>query len=206
MTRVVVFIDYQNVYKRAREAFGLDGAAHWEGQIHPFAVGHELAGRATPGHHRTLQEVRIYRGLPDARRDPRGNAACLRQLQFWSSLPKVTPVKRPLQYPPQTSSRPPREKGIDVQIAVDLVMGAVNDAYDCAVVFSADTDLIPALDAVVELKGDHSVEVAAWQHNTGYGSRIRASTGPTWCHYLDRGVYQSVADLHDYNTQRPSGS
>ncbi|MGH8930014.1 MAG: NYN domain-containing protein [Egibacteraceae bacterium] len=101
------------------------------------------------------------------------------------------------------SSRPAREKGIDVQIAVDLVMGAVNDAYDCAVVFSADTDLIPALDAAVQLKGSHAVEVATWRPEIGHGSRIKASTGRTWCHYLDRHTYESIADLHDYNKPRP---
>lgn len=38
-----------------------------------------------------------------------------------------------------------REKGVDVQIAIDLVIGAVEDIYDTAVVVSSDTDLIPAL-------------------------------------------------------------
>ncbi len=38
-----------------------------------------------------------------------------------------------------------REKGVDVQIAIDLVIGAVENAYDVAVVVSSDTDLIPAI-------------------------------------------------------------
>jgi len=38
-----------------------------------------------------------------------------------------------------------REKGVDVQIAIDLVIGAVEDMYDTAVVVSSDTDLIPAI-------------------------------------------------------------
>src|SRR3989338_7455544 len=33
-----------------------------------------------------------------------------------------------------------REKGVDVQIAIDLVIGAVEDMYDVAVVVSSDTD------------------------------------------------------------------
>lgn len=41
-----------------------------------------------------------------------------------------------------------REKGIDVKIATDLIVGAVDDQYDTAVVVSSDTDLIPALDWV----------------------------------------------------------
>ena len=38
-----------------------------------------------------------------------------------------------------------REKGVDVQIAIDLVIGAVENVYDVAVVVSSDTDLIPAI-------------------------------------------------------------
>lgn len=45
-----------------------------------------------------------------------------------------------------------REKGVDVQIAIDLVIGAVEDSYDVAIVVSSDTDLIPAI-KYVRLKG-----------------------------------------------------
>jgi uncharacterized LabA/DUF88 family protein len=38
-----------------------------------------------------------------------------------------------------------REKGVDVQIAIDMVVGAVEDAYDTAIIVSSDTDLIPAI-------------------------------------------------------------
>jgi len=38
-----------------------------------------------------------------------------------------------------------REKGTDVKIAVDLVIGAVDNLYDSAVLVSSDTDLIPAI-------------------------------------------------------------
>ncbi len=38
-----------------------------------------------------------------------------------------------------------REKGTDVKIAVDLVVGAVDDLYDTAILVSSDTDLIPAI-------------------------------------------------------------
>lgn len=45
-----------------------------------------------------------------------------------------------------------REKGVDVQIAIDLVIGAVEDSYDTAIIVSSDTDLIPAI-KYVRLKG-----------------------------------------------------
>lgn len=41
-----------------------------------------------------------------------------------------------------------REKGIDVKLATDLLVGAVDDKYDVAVVVSSDNDIIPAIDWV----------------------------------------------------------
>lgn len=41
-----------------------------------------------------------------------------------------------------------REKGIDVKLATDLIVGAVDNQYDIAVVVSSDSDLVPAIDWV----------------------------------------------------------
>lgn len=40
------------------------------------------------------------------------------------------------------------EKGIDVKIATDLIVGAIDNQYDTAIVVSSDSDLHPALDWV----------------------------------------------------------
>lgn len=37
------------------------------------------------------------------------------------------------------------EKGVDVQIAVDIVRGAIKNEYDKCYLFSSDTDLLPAI-------------------------------------------------------------
>jgi len=41
-----------------------------------------------------------------------------------------------------------REKGIDVKIATDLIVGAVDNQYDTAILVSSDSDLNPAIDWV----------------------------------------------------------
>lgn len=41
-----------------------------------------------------------------------------------------------------------REKGIDVKLATDLLVGALDDRYDVAVIVSSDSDLAPAMDIV----------------------------------------------------------
>lgn len=45
-----------------------------------------------------------------------------------------------------------REKGVDVKIAIDLVIGAAEDKYDTAIIVSSDTDLVPAI-KYVQTKG-----------------------------------------------------
>ena len=40
------------------------------------------------------------------------------------------------------------EKGIDVKMATDLIVGAVDNKYDTAIVISSDTDIVPAIDWV----------------------------------------------------------
>lgn len=41
-----------------------------------------------------------------------------------------------------------REKGIDVKLATDLIVGAIDNQYDTAIVVSSDADLVPAIDWV----------------------------------------------------------
>lgn len=43
------------------------------------------------------------------------------------------------------------EKGVDVKIATDLLVGAYENLYDEAIVISSDTDLIPAMEKVKQL-------------------------------------------------------
>ncbi|HCR36353.1 TPA: hypothetical protein DIU22_04940 [Candidatus Woesebacteria bacterium] len=45
-----------------------------------------------------------------------------------------------------------REKGVDIKLAVDLVIGATDNLYDTAIVISSDTDLIPAIKYVCKAK------------------------------------------------------
>lgn len=154
--RVVVFLDWQNVYKGAREAFCAFSSLHWHGQVGPTALAQHLADDSP--FDRQLEQVRIYRGLPDATRDPRGNGACLRQVAAWQRSPLAHVTLRALQYPrrwPDTHQpgERPREKGIDIALAIDFVTMAVRREYDVGILMSTDTDMKPALEAVAELTG-----------------------------------------------------
>lgn len=58
------------------------------------------------------------------------------------------------------------EKGVDVHIAVDLLVGAYENLYDTALLVSSDTDLIPAL-AKVRSMGK-KVEYVGFSHKPSH--------------------------------------
>lgn len=198
--RVIVFIDYMNTYKSARDAFGFWGLAdHWEGQVHPRTLGEQICGRFT-NRQVELQEVRVYRGRPSNNKDPKGYAAFQRQQSIWEKTNLVTTLARDLRYPDNYPDENPQEKAIDVLLALDFVMMAVHDHYDIGVMFSHDTDLVPALDHVLDMDGIEPW-VAAWQPDDGHGHRLRTKGDQVRCLWFPRNDYAAVRDGRDYNTK-----
>lgn len=210
MNRVAVFIDYQNTYQGARETFGWKQNYFVDGQIFPRRLGLRLTNL---GHKidptRQLEYVRVFRGEPSAKHSPKGQAACQRQIEYWNAQAAVEAVTRPLKYyyrgttPDGDSIYEPREKGIDVLIAMHLVMGAMRDEYDTAILVSCDTDLAPALETVLDL--GKRCEVAAWQDRGANRTRLSIPGRNVWCHWLGRRDYDLVADQTDYTKPQPGG-
>ena len=116
----------------------------------------------------------------------------------------ATTVMRPLQYlrDRETGFRRVREKGIDVAIAVDFVTMAVRGIYDVGVLFSADTDLRPALEYVAYFHPEVRVETVAWRADGRSRPLTFDSPYSTWCHQLDEVDYDRVRDLTDYRPAR----
>ncbi len=54
------------------------------------------------------------------------------------------------------------EKGVDVKIAVDIVVGAYEDLYDRLILVSSDTDLLPALEVV--RRKEKEIEYVGFSH------------------------------------------
>lgn len=206
MTRVAVFIDYQNAYMGAREAMGWKDHPFTYGQVFPRRLAIQLVdlGRAIdPG--RELEYVRVFRGEPSAKHNRVGQAACHRQVGYWNAQNCVEGVTRPLKYHREADGvYHAREKGIDVLIALRLVMGAMRDEYDVAVLVSGDSDLAPALETVLEL--GKRCEVASWKSRDRKRTRLSLPGRSTWCHWLDETVYNRVRDDTDYTRPRPGGT
>jgi uncharacterized LabA/DUF88 family protein len=204
MTRVAVFIDYQNVYHGAREVFGGPRTAPpTMGHVNPLRLGlllTQLGEEVDPN--RELTGVTVYRGRPGSKSHRNLQAAFARQVDAWKQMPRLTVRTRPLRYQPIAwSSGAPsewrgEEKGIDVLIALDIALGARDNRYDVAVVVSADTDLIPAIE--VALEAGRRVETATW---VGPGSRqwpLRVPNRLLWNHQLDERRFGYVRDDTNY--------
>ena len=65
------------------------------------------------------------------------------------------------------------EKGVDVKMAVDLLVGAYEDLYDRAILLSSDTDLIPAIQKIKHLGKE--VEYIGFSHKPSLGLQKYAS-------------------------------
>ncbi|MGH9381111.1 MAG: NYN domain-containing protein [Thermoanaerobaculia bacterium] len=138
--RAIAFIDGQNLFHAAREAFGYSFPNY-----DPLRLAQEVCA----GQGWQLAQVRFYTGVPDAQDNSFWN-------HFWTEkvavlgTRKVFTYARLLRYQTQTvtlsdgrqhSYRTAYEKGIDVRIALDVVNLALEDAYDVGLIFSQDQDL-----------------------------------------------------------------
>lgn len=200
MARLRLFIDYQNTYKGAREAFhGWDDVST-AGQISPLALGRLITERDIHDHE--LAGVHVYRGRPDSLKDSKGYGANLKQCSAWEAeAPDIVEVVwRTLRYPRNWPEEKAEEKGIDVALAIDVVRMAVRGEYDVGVVMSTDTDLKPALEAVMEIGGRPypRVAVAAWSSPDRHSRRLSISGHHLWCYWLDERDYAEVADTTNY--------
>lgn len=200
--RVTVFIDWQNVYGSARRTFHRPHDPYVDGQVDPVRLATWLTHRNAD---QELHQVRVYRELPDSTRQPASYGANERQAAAWSAS-GVTVVRRPLMYPrgwPDMSlpGDRPREKGIDVALAIDFVRLAIEDSYDVGILISGDTDLKPALEAVWDYRGAAGprAETAAWSRPDAHRPRLALVGRSLWCHWMDHSVYASVQDRFDYS-------
>lgn len=201
--RIAVFIDWQNTYRAARRAFGLEGRPGRSGNFSPFGVGQVISGGNRRGSSWRLDRVEIHRGLPSASLDKVGHVASRRQATAWTREASgvVIPRLRPLRYGKHGDGGPsPVEKGIDVHLALAAVTSVLLDQCDVAVIFSHDSDLQPALETISELADPRRVETASWS-SARYRARIPPVSG-VFNHFLDFEAFTQVEDRTDYGRSR----
>ena len=104
---------------------------------------------------RTIQQELGYTMVPILRRTPREDQ--LHSCNFTAGGIPIAP-----------------EKMLDTQIATDLIGDATFDVYDIALIVSEDSDFVPAVDFVQEMRNKHVVHVGFG----GYSNDLRSK-----CHH-----------------------
>lgn len=200
--RAVAFIDAQNLFHAAKEAFGYR---------HPNFDPLKLAARVCEAHRWELAETRLYTGVPAAADNPRWN-------HFWTAKlaqmgrEGVVTYSRALRYRNQTVRLPDgreqtilvgQEKGVDIRVALDVVRLAHQRVYDVAVVFSQDQDLSEVADEirVVSREQNRWIKIASAYPSSPTSRNLRGINGTDWIR-IDRTTYEACIDTRDYRPKR----
>lgn len=162
MTRVALFFDGKNHISGFTRSF----ADRW---IDHAALAHWVAERVGG----TFHIAHYYTGVPTNREDAPGRRALESLLDNLEVLPGFFVHRLPRRMVDRAclscgaDESYSEEKAVDTSIVADMILLAVRDAYDVAVLFSGDQDLTPALDAVHGLGKRAWVATFGTQHAAG---------------------------------------
>ncbi len=196
--RAIAFIDGQNLFHAAREAFGY---------TYPNYDAAALAAAVCQAHGWTLVQVRFYTGVPTATDNAFWN-------HFWSakllamSRAGVYVFSRSLRYRNKTVQLPGgrqhtflvgEEKGIDVRIAIDVIRLAARNHYDVALIFSQDQDLSEVADEVRLIAREQGrwIKLASAFPFSPTTQNLRGINKTDWLR-IDRATYDQCLDPRDY--------
>jgi uncharacterized LabA/DUF88 family protein len=196
--RAIAFVDEQNLFYAAKEAFGY---------TYPNYNPLKLAQHVCQQQNWQLAKVRFYTGIPD----PQDNAAWH---HFWTAkLAYVGRVgietfSRSLRYRNQTVKLPNgqthtflvgQEKGVDIRLALDMVRLAHENAYDLCLVFSQDQDLTEAVEEIKRIAREQKRWIkAACAFPSSPTLRNRRGIDKTDWIRIDRTGYNACLDPRDY--------
>ncbi len=204
MRRAVAFIDAQNLFHAAKEAFGYR---------HPNFDPLKLAATVCKGPGWDLAETRLYTGVPAAADNAHWN-------HFWTAKlaqmgrEGVITYSRALRYRNQTVRLPNagehtilvgQEKGIDIRVALDVVRLAHQRVYDVALVFSQDQDLSEVADEIRVIAREQGrwIKIASAYPSSPTSRNIRGINGTDWIR-IDRATYDACIDSRDYRPKARS--
>lgn len=208
--RAVVVVDYQNMHLTARGRFTPQGAPTHHSLLHPLNLANQVlaarsaaasaaaaAKRKAPPHAATvkLDRVEVFRGLPSNAHDAKSYSRSLAQRAEWTRDQRVNVTYRPLRYQWENGIQVPREKGIDVLVALKLVELARTDDYDLVILAAHDTDLEPAIEAALSVASvNTSIETTGWDGC----KRLKVAGTSIWHTFLGQTAFSAARDLKQY--------
>ena len=197
--RTIVFIDGQNLYRRAKAAWLDTVSAASNPYSWPSYDVEKLAAALVsrvPG--RVLSEIRFYTGVPNRTHIPSQNI----WHDFWSNKLRHLERRGIYTYRGRLNFGG-QEKGVDVSLALDLVRATYEQRYEVAIIVSQDSDFSPAVNLAKEIASSQDRQLrfeSAFPFNQGMNPR--GIPGTTWVR-IDKTTYDACFDPRDY---RPKGS
>ncbi len=198
LKRAVAFIDGQNLFFAAREAFGY---------TYPNYDVLALAENVCAAKAWDLTKTCFYTGIPDQADSPFWN-------HFWAgkfrtmSRQGVQVFGRSLRYRNRTVRLPDgtkysfltaEEKGIDVRIAIDIITMTHRNELDVAIVFSQDQDLSELCEEIRLIARDQNrwIKIACAFPDSPAQRNRRGIAKSDWIR-VDRSTYDACLDPRDY--------
>lgn len=184
------------MYRSARDAFGWTAEGGHFGNFRPYGLGRQMVREAG----RVLSEVRVYTGIHTPKGNTTQNAAMQRRMAAWvAEQPEVVQVfPRPLRYARGRAE----EKGVDVELAIDIVSCALDDRLDVVVLASGDTDLVPALQFVAVRLPEKAIVTLGYEPAEGYEADTPAAldlpTGGVERRLILRRDFDRIADKRNF--------
>ena len=200
--RAISFIDGQNLYRHAKDAFG---------HHHPNYDPRLLADAVCAERGWVNHGIRFYTGVPSVDRAPTWHGYWTKRLTAMGRS-GIAVTSRPLRYrverirlPDGTVHELPveREKGIDLRLGLDIVSMARNGEFDVAIVFSQDQDLAEVAREVRDISRSANrwlKVVSAFPHGPAASSG-RGIDRTDWFR-MDREFYDACLDPRDYRPRR----
>ena len=200
--RTVAFIDGQNLFHAAKEAFGY---------TFPNYDVTQLAHAACRVKSWSLHNVCFYTGVPDKADKPFWNEFWQNRLRTMSRS-GVRVFSRSLRYRNKKVKLPGgevytflvgEEKGVDIRIALDIVRMARRGDFDVALVFSQDQDLSEVADEIraIAKEKDRWIKMASAFPISPTSRNKRGINKTDWVP-IDRQMYDACIDPRDYRPKK----
>lgn len=200
--RCFAFIDGQNLFNGAKEAFGY----HWPNYDVQLLCQALCANQGWQ-----LDGIYFYTGVPSQIVDQPRNHFWNRKLAAMASR-GITVYSRELRYSNQrvnvpggvsTTTQVGREKGIDIRIALDIVSTARQRRFDVALIFSQDQDFSEVADEVraIALEQNRWIKIASAYPFSPTSRNKRGINDTDWIK-IDKITYDACIDPVDYRPRR----
>lgn len=194
VNKVGIFLDYENIHRTGHELFSDANLKRYESIVNPITLAETIIRKRNKPS--ILAEIQVFRGRPVPEFEHKATSANDRQASEWLKDSRIQLVRRDLKYEidRKLGKFQAREKGIDVALAIALVESAILGKFDSVVVFSSDTDLMPAIELVYKRTKCH-LEIACWKgaRPLWFPELLRRAPRiySPYCHFLDADDFNS---------------